>query len=101
MPVQVSCPNPSCGKVYSVSEDLLGRSTRCKHCGQRFTLTPSSIDSGAVRAKESKVGLTARSSGIPERMGRFEIRARLGAGAFGCVYRAYDPHLEREVALKV
>jgi serine/threonine protein kinase len=33
--------------------------------------------------------------------GRFEIRSRLGAGAFGTVYQAYDPHLERDVALKV
>src|SRR6266436_2120938 len=92
MPVQVSCPNPKCGKLYSVAEEALGRSTRCKHCGQRFTLALSSIDDSDIRANGPKARSTSRSSEIPERMGRFAIRARLGAGAFGCVYRAYDTH---------
>src|SRR5688500_17476825 len=33
--------------------------------------------------------------------GRYEIRARLGAGGMGSVWRAYDRELEEEVALKV
>jgi len=34
-------------------------------------------------------------------LGRYEIRGALGAGGMGEVYRAYDPHLDREVAIKV
>ena len=38
---------------------------------------------------------------VSSTLGRFRIRRRLGAGAFGTVYQAYDPLLDREVALKV
>jgi len=36
----------------------------------------------------------------PERLGKYEIRGALGKGAMGVVYRGYDPHIEREVAIK-
>ncbi len=36
-----------------------------------------------------------------DRIGRFVIESNLGQGAFGTVYRAFDPVLAREVALKV
>ena len=52
----------------------------------------SATESDAERAAESS---------MPERIGRFEVRERCGRGAFGTVYRAHDPQLDREVALKV
>lgn len=38
---------------------------------------------------------------IPSKIGRYEIRDVLGEGGFGRVYRAFDTHLQRLVALKV
>src|SRR5512146_1241049 len=36
-----------------------------------------------------------------EKLGRFLLKAELGRGGFSTVYRALDPNLDREVALKV
>ena len=36
----------------------------------------------------------------PERLGKYEIRSLLGKGAMGIVYKAFDPHIERFVAIK-
>jgi tetratricopeptide (TPR) repeat protein len=37
----------------------------------------------------------------PKEIGRYLIGTRIGAGAMGVVYRAYDPRLDRKVALKL
>ena len=41
------------------------------------------------------------SIGPGAKFGAYEVRARLGAGGQGHVFRAYDTDLRREVALKV
>jgi len=39
--------------------------------------------------------------GFPPVIGRFRLEALLGTGAYGAVFRAYDTHLERYIALKL
>jgi serine/threonine protein kinase len=43
----------------------------------------------------------ALSQPLPERIGPYLIERALGAGSFGVVYQALDPHVKRHVALKV
>jgi serine/threonine-protein kinase len=38
---------------------------------------------------------------IPEKIGRYEVKAELGRGGMATVYRGYDPSFDREVAIKV
>jgi predicted Zn finger-like uncharacterized protein len=115
--VSVQCPD--CSTPYSVDASLIGRNGRCKRCGNSFSLTPSAEIAAAESARVSaQVASTLSDTGshaesgptptsvdranpLPEKIGRFVIKQRLGAGAFGTVFHAVDPVLEREVALKV
>jgi len=42
-----------------------------------------------------------RRSRIPDQIGRYKILSEAGRGATAHVYKAYDPHLERNLAIKV
>ena len=51
-------------------------------------------------AETGPIGVSAPS--LPtERIGKYEVVALLGRGGMGAVYQAFDPILEREVAVKV
>jgi tetratricopeptide (TPR) repeat protein/predicted Ser/Thr protein kinase len=102
MPKLVYCP--ACRKSYLVPRKKLGAGQECVRCGLVFNLGEDQIDTGKPDAtpREADAGPGGDGdSSVPRKLGRFEIRERLGAGAYGTVYRAYDRMLERDVALKV
>jgi tRNA A-37 threonylcarbamoyl transferase component Bud32 len=103
--MRVQCPNPECGKRYKVDDAKSGHSVVCKRCGEKFSLSPANrgTHDGDPQAETIlyKAPEKPDQVDIPKKLGRFEIRSRIGAGAFGAVYRAHDPVLDREVALKV
>lgn len=56
---------------------------------------------GDSSAKELPAASTGTMLSLDEKVGKYQVRKLLGEGGMGAVYLAYDPLIEREVALKV
>ena len=61
------------------------------------------LDAGGASAADDGAASTNTAPDIAPgtTLGKYEVRKKLGAGGMGAVYLAFDPMIEREVAIKV
>ena len=62
---------------------------------------PAVDDMEARRVRSAIEGRLFSGPATPIRVGRYRITGRIGAGGMGVVYRAHDPELARDVAVKL
>lgn len=106
---KTSCPE--CEASLTIPAASVGKTARCPRCRAKFVVndvqTPSSDKSltEGPQATETVTNegpsTTVAAPTAGKTLGRFELRRVLGQGGFGRVYQAYDPQLERLIALKV
>ena len=65
------------------------------------TVTPHATGQGSGHAADASTGSNVNALPPGTRLEEFELHSVLGEGGFGIVYVAWDPRLDREVALKV
>jgi WD40 repeat protein/Flp pilus assembly protein TadD len=83
--MHILCPH--CHNPIEVVKLTPREEIACPSCGSSFHL-----EAGETTAWEQKTG---------QKLGKFELLDILGQGAFGTVYKARDPELDRTVAIKV
>jgi hypothetical protein len=57
------------------------------------------VSRAAARTSRAPSGANLRENVVQKRIGRYEVQARIGEGATADVYRAYDPGIDRVLAI--
>jgi len=83
--MHIRCPH--CQNPIEVVEDAALRDLVCPSCGSSFNLLPDET--------------VSRQTAAAKTLGRFQLVDRIGIGAFGEVWTAYDGELDRTVAVKI
>ena len=108
-PIPAEAPQGLCPKclIQVGIEDSNHLHVRCPHCQHPMELlaeapltdvTCPSCDTSFSLVGDDAPTVTTEDAG---KFGRFVISTTVGRGSFGTVYRAYDPDLDRIVAVKV
>jgi eukaryotic-like serine/threonine-protein kinase len=72
-----------------------------EEAGELAGVASAEQDSAASSVATGPEGSRGDDGALPPHLGRYRVTARLGAGAFGVVYKAHDDDLQRDVAIKV
>jgi len=124
--MNVAAPEDECDPVERIAEDYVQRLRRGEtpSIGEYVARHPEHAeairailsavmlvenlkpDSKAIASTYSDPSSTSSADALAVsirsgRIGRFELVARIGSGTFGTVWRAYDPELDRTVAVKI
>jgi serine/threonine protein kinase len=98
----VTCPH--CGQQSEVQPDETLHLNKCRHC-QRQHVASLATQRASSNLEDTSVGsqpaLPPEVTTYLGTIGRYIITKALGEGAFGIVYKAWDPNLHRWVAIKV
>ena len=96
-------PSDGDGQLAGATAGPFASAAACVALLERFRRIGTGLG-GPIEQSDDDGGPQAALNSAPPalgRLGRFEVRSELGRGGHGIVFLAYDPALDREVALKV